>query len=169
MNYFEFYEIPVSLQVDEATLKRIYYKNSKQYHPDFYTLAAEDEKVAMLDLSSFNNEAYKVLSNFDARMKYVLDLYGVLEEEGKNTIPQDFLMDMMDINEGLMELEIDFDANKYQSIQNDLATLEQTLYQDIAPLVAGFDEKKLEIVKKYYLKKRYLLRIRENLLTFAFR
>ncbi|NJL76149.1 MAG: Fe-S protein assembly co-chaperone HscB [Saprospiraceae bacterium] len=169
MNYFEFYDIPISLKIDEAQLKRTFYKNSKAYHPDFYTLSTEDEKAAMLEQSSLNNEAYKILSDFDMRMKYVLDLFHSLADEGKNTIPQDFLVDMMDINEGLMELEFEFDAAKFNTIIEELERLEKELYQDIAPIVEAFNPEKLEIVKKYYLKKKYLLRIRENLLTFAVR
>ena len=173
MNYFEFYGIPVSFVVDKGSLKRVFYANSKKYHPDYFTLESEAKQVEVLELSTYNNEAYKTLSDFDRRMKYVLDLKGAMEEEGKNTLPQDFLMEMMDINESLMELEFGFDREVYDKVRADLKVLEDDLLDEVKPLIAEYDAQKgdsesiLEGVKNFYLKKRYLLRIKENLSTFA--
>ncbi|MEM6964672.1 MAG: iron-sulfur cluster co-chaperone HscB C-terminal domain-containing protein [Bacteroidota bacterium] len=172
MNYFEFFEIPVSFQPDEAQLKRSFYVNSKKYHPDFYTLESEEKQMEVLELSTLNNEAYKTLSDFDKRMKYILDLKGALAEEGKNQIPQDFLMDMMDINENLMELEFDFDEKKYQQVKAELQAMEASMLAEVQPHLESYDdnaanETELNAIKNYYLKKRYILRIQENLNKFA--
>jgi molecular chaperone HscB len=174
MNYFDFFDTPVSFAVDEAALRRKYYANSKKYHPDFYTLESEEKQAEILELSTLNNQAYNTLADFDKRMKYILDLKDVLEEEGKNQIPQDFLMEMMEINEKLMELEFDFDADTYRSVQQELEQQKAAIYREIAPIVENYDDKKatdeeLKKVKDYYLKKRYLLRIQENLSKFAIR
>ena len=173
MNYFEFYGIPVSFVVDKGSLKREFYANSKKYHPDYFTLESEAKQAEVLELSTLNNQAYKTLSDFDRRMKYILDLKGAMEEEGKNTLPQDFLMEMMDINESLMELESGFDQEVYDKVRADLKVLEDDLLDEVKPLIAEYDAQKgdsesiLEGVKNFYLKKRYLLRIKENLSTFA--
>lgn len=172
MNYFEFYNIPVSFLLDEAAVKKTFYQNSKKYHPDFYTLESEEKQLEVLEMSTLNNEAYKTLSDFDKRMKYILEIKGTLAEEGKNQIPQDFLMEMMDINENLMELEFDFDAGKFNQVKEELKTLESNLLNTVQPHLEKFDEKnpnetELIEVKNYYLKKRYLLRIHENLNKFA--
>lgn len=153
-------------------MKRIFYANSKKYHPDFYTLENAEKQAEILELSTLNNEAYKTLFDFDKRMKYVLDLKGVLGEEGKNKVPNDFLMDMMDINEELMELEFDFDATKHQQLLMALKKLETTIYQEIEEIVDTYDDantnkRDLNSLKNFYLKKRYLLRIKENLAKFA--
>ena len=37
MNYFEFYDIPVSFKIDKSVLKKKYLVKSKKFHPDFYT------------------------------------------------------------------------------------------------------------------------------------
>ncbi|MBL7775441.1 MAG: Fe-S protein assembly co-chaperone HscB, partial [Saprospiraceae bacterium] len=98
MNYFEFFNIPVSFQVDQDALRRRFYENSKKYHPDFHTLANAAQQADMLEKSTLNNEAYQTLSDPDRRMRYVLQLNGLLQEEGQQTVPQDFLLDMMAIN-----------------------------------------------------------------------
>ncbi len=172
MNYFEFYEIPVSFGVDAEGLRKQFYKLSKQYHPDFYTLESEEKQAEILQLSTLNNEAYETLRNEDRRMKYVLTLTGVLGEEGSNKLPPDFLMEMMELNEHLMELEFDPNPTAVGHIRKQLEEKEAALLNEVTPLLTRFDadpttKDGLDLVVNYYLKKRYLLRIRENLGKFA--
>ena len=173
MDHFAFYGIPVAFHPDEAEIKRVFYANSKKYHPDFHTLASEMEQDEVLELASRNNEAFKTLSDPDRRMRYILEINHLLGDESSNpTLPQAFLMEMMDINETLMELEFDFDPAKYQTILNDLDSYTQQLEKSVEPYLAkslqDADLKDtLTFVKNFYLKKRYLLRIKENLRKFA--
>jgi len=172
MNYFEFFGLPLSFQIDKAELQRRFYQNSRQYHPDFHTLADEVEQEKMLELSTLNNRAWKTLSDADQRMRYVLEIKGLLGDEANQPpLPQDFLMDMMDINEGLMELEFDFNADQYTATQSAVAALETDLAENVRPVVEtwteGEDDSQLQRVRDFYLKKRYLLRIKENLSKFA--
>jgi molecular chaperone HscB len=171
-NYFEFYNLPLSFNLDETVLKRTFYANSKQFHPDFFTLESEEKQAEILELSTLNTEAYKTLSDFEKRMKYILDLKGVMGKEGENKLPQDFLMDMMDINEALMELEMDYDEAAHQKVLTDVQTIENQLFMEVKDTLENYQEgitppSELEEVKNFYLKKRYLLRIRENLSKFA--
>ena len=172
MNYFEFYDLPISFLLDENVLKKKFYANSKRYHPDFFTLESEERQNEILELSTRNTQAYKTLSDFDRRMKYILDLKGVLEEEGKNTLPQDFLMDMMDINEAIMELEFDFDETTYQKALKETQNIENQIFDEVKPVIETYQDgviiaSDLKKVKIFFLKKRYLLRILENLSKFA--
>ncbi len=172
MNYFEFYNIPISFKVDNASLKDIFYENSKKYHPDFYTLESDEKQTEILELSTLNNEAYKTLKDFDKRMKYILELKGIMKEEGQNKLPQSFLMDMMEINEALMELEFDYDESKRNDALNHLKNQESSIYAEVDAIIENYQDNKasetdLKVIKDYYLKKRYLLRIRENLDKFA--
>ena len=105
-------------------------------------------------------------------MKYVLDLKNVIEEEGKNKIPQAFLMEMMDINENLMELEFGFDEEVFNQVKSDLTSTQSDLYKEIESIVENYndhnsDASELIAVKNYYFKQKYLLRIQENLSKFA--
>lgn len=172
MNYFEFFGIPVAFVIDEAALKQAFYANSKKYHPDFYTLADEEKQAEILELSTLNNKAYQTLQDFDKRMAYILELKEVFAEEGANEVPQDFLMEMMDINEALMELEFDFDPESFEKVQQQLQDFENQLYSEVEDFIVHYDDlqpskEALEAIKEYYFKRRYLLRIRENLSKFA--
>lgn len=172
MNYFEFYDLPIAFILNTKALKRKFYTLSKKYHPDFYTLASAEKQAEILELSTFNNEAYKTLSDFDKRMRYVLELENILTEDGKNKIPQSFLMEMMAINEAMMELQFDFNHSTYQQLQQDFKKMETTLNESIEPLLQKYtpnttSQATLKKIKDFYFKKRYLLRIKENLSKFA--
>lgn len=169
VNYFEFFGLPESLDLDEAALKRRFYEQSKKFHPDFYTLESPEKQAEILELSTINNEAWRTLSNFDSRLKYLLELKGQLGEEGTNVLPQEFLMEMMDINEAAMELEFEFDPDRYAALLDQLAQQERDLQAELTgSLVLGSDEaSQFAAMKDYHLKKRYLLRIKESLSKFA--
>jgi molecular chaperone HscB len=172
MQYFDFYELPVSFLLDEGELKKRFLQKSRQYHPDFFTLETDEEQAKTLELSTLNNQAYRTLADFDLRMGYILDQKGLLAEEGKNEVPQDFLLDMMELNEALMELEFDFDPAVFENAQSQLAALEKSLLDEVMPVLNTFDntdpnQGELKIVKDFFFKKRYLWRIQENLNRFA--
>lgn len=172
MNYFEFFGLPVRFLIDENALRKAFYTNSKKYHPDFFTQEPDEKQAEILDLSTLNNQAYHTLADFDKRMRYILELNGILEEEGQNQLPQEFLAEMMELNEALMELEFDFDPAQFTLTQQAIHDLEQDLFEDIRPALESYENtpghmELLALVKDYYLKKRYLLRIKENLSKFA--
>lgn len=171
MNFFAFMGIPVSFQPDEAALRRLYYENSRKYHPDFHTLADPAQQAEMLEQATLNNLAWKTLSDPDLRIAHILEIYDMAPETGVNPkMPQAFLMDMMDINESLMSLEFNYDAGLLSETVSKLDRLENDLQKEIAPVMQFFNPDKpegLEKIQEFYFKRRYLLRIRENLSKFA--
>ena len=120
MNYFEFYNLPVHYNIDQKKLRRLFLKKSKEFHPDYYGMDAAEDQAAMLEKSSLNNEAYKALKDDQSRLKYILELKEMMGEQAKNNLPQSFLMEMMDINEKMMELQFDYDAQQHQAILKEI-------------------------------------------------
>lgn len=168
MNYFDFYELPISFLLDEGQLRRQFLQLSKKYHPDFYTLESEEKQTEALELSTRNNEAYKTLKDQEKRLKYILELKGLIGEGVKTSVPQSFLMEMMEVNEQVMELQFDYQAEVHQKIEQDLADQEAALYEKIQPIFEAYDDKNasaedLEQIRDYYLQQRYLKRLKENL------
>ncbi len=172
-NYFEFFGLPVALFVDAAALRRAYLENSRKFHPDFHTLASDDAQDRSLELSSLNNKAYKTLSDPDLRLQHVLALNGMLPEEGgTENIPQEFLMEMMEINEKIMELEFDPSPALYQEALAAANNLESSLEASVADILSTWtaatgSETALITAREYFYKKKYLLRVKENLSKFA--
>ena len=172
MNYFEFYELLPTFLLDETDLKKRFLKYSKMFHPDFHTLESDEAQSEILEKATFNTEAYKVLQNFDSRMAYILELKGMKKEEGQEKLPQDFLMEMMDINETLMDLQFDFDAESFEKVTKEIKKIENDNFFSIKDILQNFDYQQvtnndLEKIKFFSLKKKYLLRIQKTLITFA--
>ncbi len=62
MNYFELYEMPVSMRPDVQQVKQKFYELSRRYHPDFYTNASDQEQAEVLEKSSQVNKAFKSIT-----------------------------------------------------------------------------------------------------------
>jgi molecular chaperone HscB len=174
MNYFEFYNISESFYPDEKAVKAKFYENSRKFHPDFHAGADAEKQREILELSTQNTNAYKTLSNFESRLHYILEQHSLIGEGAKNELPPAFLLDMMDLNERLMELEFDFDADAVAGLQSEFNTIWENLEAETQPLMQAYSslpetekEAALERIKIYYLKRKYLLRIKETLATFA--
>ena len=45
MNYFELFEIPVSLRLLKINFHQKYFELQKKYHPDFFSNASEEEQA----------------------------------------------------------------------------------------------------------------------------
>ncbi len=157
MNYFELFDIPVSLAVDKASLPKKYFALQKKYHPDFYTQADVAMQEEVLEKSSQINKAFKVFQHQQSTIKYVLQLKGLLVEEEKYQLPPDFLMEVMELNENLSVGSAGI-----------LESFETTIYSEVKGIIEGYEEGKtgtdeLLKVKEYYFKKKYLQRILERL------
>jgi len=173
MNYFEFYGIPESFAPDAALLKKKFYQLSKQYHPDFHANEADEKQQEILDLSTLNNKAYQTLSDPYKRREYILKTHELLVEGAKPQLPSDFLMEMMDINERLMEVD---DAKELGHITAEVLAIEGDIEESIARFTAGYEslddtakESRLNEIADCYYRQKYLLRIKESLNTFASR
>lgn len=173
MNYFELYDIPVSININQDVVKKKYYKLSKEFHPDFYITESEEKQAEILELSTINTNAYNTFKSEGRLIKYILSIFDSIEE-GKDKLPQEFLMEMMDLNEQLMELEFDLDEDVIAKVKSELEVKQTELVKIITPFsddlsLLGDDDraKELNKLKDYYLKRKYLLRIQERLNKFA--
>lgn len=173
INYFDFYAIPQSFNPDAAHLKKKFYELSKQYHPDFYANEDDAKQQEILELSTINNKAYQTLSDPVKRLEYILRLHDLVSDGAKPQLPADFLMEMMDINERLMEVD---NAADLGSITAEVLAVEGDMSDELNSLTADYEqlddtakESRLNDIANIYYRQKYLLRIKESLNTFASR
>lgn len=173
MNYFEFYAIPESFTPDQASLKKKFYALSKEYHPDFHANEPDERQQEILELSTLNNKAYHILSDPAKRLEYILRSHDLVAEGAKPQLPADFLMEMMDLNERLMEVE---NAEQIAGITAEALAIENDMQKELDSLTADYEtlsdtakEDRLNKIADIYYRQKYLLRIKESLDTFATR
>ncbi len=165
MNYFELFDIPVALKLDPSLLSARFFQLSRETHPDYFVSAGADAQAEALDKSALLNKAWVTFRNPDETIKYVLQLKGLLEEEEKYTLPPDFLMEVMEINEQLMDSD---DADVAAAVSASINRIQQEIYEPVQEIVESYQEgvtseEALLRVKEYYYKKKYLDRIRREL------
>jgi molecular chaperone HscB len=170
MDYFELYGLPVSFNPDQKLVKQKFYELSKKFHPDFYINDGPEKQEEVLELSTVNNKAYQVLKDPQKRLHYILVLKDQLVEGENFVLPQDFLMDMMDVNEALMDLQFDPDEGKLEEIKVEINHVDQKLHKQLEELTSSFDGQgseeqvaSLKSIKDIYYRNKYLDRIRESL------
>ena len=155
MNDFELFDIPIQLKPDAASLSKKFYALSRQYHPDYTANADPNTQADALEKSSQLNKAWKTFQNPDATIKYVLQLKGLLEEEEKYELPPDFLLEVLEINEQLMDAE---EPGMKEQVTQTIKNLQLEIYEPVKKIVENYKEgftteKELLQVKEYYYKK----------------
>ena len=161
MNYFELYDLPISLQPDPMAVKGKFYELSRKYHPDFHSTASANKQADMLEKASLVNMAYKIFLHPDETIKYVLQSKGLLEEEEKYQLSPDFLMEVLDLNEQALDVSEQADIDR---LTNTITNFQKEIYEPVEAIITNYKEgitteKELLQVKEYYYRKKYLDRI----------
>ncbi len=164
MNYFELYNIPISLNPDVQEVKRKFYELSRKYHPDFFTNETNEEQQFALEQSALINKAFKVFNNESDTIKYVLQLKNLIEDEEKYKLSPDFLMNVMELNEQILDAKMEEDATTINQVKNQINNLQNEIYEPIKGIMENYQEgittqEELLQVKEYYFRKKYLNRI----------
>ena len=162
-NYFEIFEIPVTLKPDNQALRAKFLELSRKYHPDFYMRSDPEAQEEALKRSALLNSAWKTFQDPDSTIRYVLISKGLMEEEEKYELPPDFLMEVLEINEEVMD-----SAGDNADLKTRIDRLQNEIYAPVQNIIENYSEalhteKELLQVKDYYYKKRYLDRIRREL------
>lgn len=170
MNYFELYNLPITFHPDQNVVKQQFYALSKKYHPDFYINESTEKQEEVLELSTLNNKAFQVLKDPKKVLQYVLELKGAISEGENYTLPQSFLMEMMDVNETIMDLQFDPDAQKLEQVKNEIKEIEQSLNDELLEQTEGFENQREEEqksslvkIKDIYYRNKYIQRLKESL------
>lgn len=123
MNHFELFNLPVALDIDQASLKNSFLALQQQYHPD----KSEDKDAALIKSSEIN-QAYKVLATVDSRAAYLLSLKKQDYHLDQSINDFEFLQSALEIREQLDEAQN----------ADELKTLKHEVQQWIDGLVREF-------------------------------
>ena len=157
MNYYDLFEIPISVSIDRALLSKRYFELQKSFHPDYFTMADEAEQEAALEKTALLNKAFKIFKDADATIKYLLQMKEMLTEEEKYPLSPDFLMEVMELNESLSA-----------GTAAQISAMEDDIYAPVTNIIANYNDAKVTTdellkLKEYYFKKKYLQRILDRI------
>src|SRR5215204_1444874 len=136
MNYFEIFGIPIQLKVDKNELPKKFFELNRKFHPDFYATSTPSEQQRALEITANLNKAFKTFQNPDETIKYVLQLKGLLEEEEKYQLPPEFLMEVLEINEQLMDAGDD--PGLKVNLQSAIVNLQSKIYEPVKEVIENY-------------------------------
>ena len=140
-NYFQLFEIEKSVLIDLNVLEDKYLELQKEFHPDKYVNASDQEKRISLQITSYINEAYNTLKNDYLKSIYLLKIEGYKLEDQNNTISDSaFLIHQMELREESEKIKINKNSKEYE---------------DFCVKIKKLKNKCLEKFRKNYEKKFY--------------
>src|SRR5690554_3050796 len=117
-NHFELFGLPVRFELQADALERAYRDIQARVHPDRFAHAGDAERRASLQWTTRVNEAFRTLRHPVTRARHILELNGVdVAFETNTAMPQDFLMQQMELREALEEAK---DADALDNLRREL-------------------------------------------------
>ncbi|XP_056313343.1 iron-sulfur cluster co-chaperone protein HscB [Danio aesculapii] len=103
-SYFDILNCEEHFTLDTLKLQQKFVALQRFLHPDNFTQKSQKEQEYSEEQSALVNKAYRTLQKPLSRAVYMLELRGVLLEEGMDaTADPAFLLEVMEINESLAE------------------------------------------------------------------
>lgn len=122
-NYFEFFSLPESFQVNADTLESEYKKLQTQYHPDKFTNASDSGRVQALQHASLINDAYDTLKSPLKRAAYLLKLKDIdPEEHNQSHLQESFLLKQLELREDLETLAAKKDLDGLEQMKSSVVS-----------------------------------------------
>lgn len=156
MNYFELFEIPVSLSLDSTALAARYRELQRQFHPDNVASESESIKLAAMQQSVEINSAYNTLKQPLSRAEYILVLQGIDLRNEQHTVKDTaFLMEQLEWREELDDLQKSPDEAAITRFQSRVKKYYQQYFSELEQSIADaqFEQaadtlRKLKFVQK---------------------
>ena len=162
-NPFDFFQLNASLSIDLKQLRLQFLQIQRNAHPDFgdnQTSASENANIY-----------YEILKEPSSRLKCLIETFSDLSLN-LNLLDQDFLMEMMDLNDEIEEATNGNDSKRL-SAENQLNDLKLELDDSMISLTEKWESGEFSIKNPaqdqwsehvlWYQKYKYWLRLRKNL------
>ncbi|MWN05963.1 Fe-S protein assembly co-chaperone HscB [Gilliamella sp. Pas-s95] len=161
VNYFELFNLPVQLPVNIAELTNHYQQLQRQYHPDNFAVATDNDKVAIVQKSATINDGYHTLKNPIKAAEYFLSLQGFDVATEQNIIHDaDFLMEQFVLRERLDDIESKGNFELLDDFHAEIIARQNTVYNELLQFIANQD---WSTALNQIYKIRYLARLIEQI------
>jgi molecular chaperone HscB len=132
-SHFELFGLDPAFAIDMERLEQAYREIQSRVHPDRFAHAGHAERRASLQWTTRVNEAYRALKSPVQRASHILSLHGVdVAFETNTAMPQEFLMQQMELREALETAVHGKDPNGLAKLQKHLDGEKQALEKQLA-------------------------------------
>ncbi|KAI5929887.1 Iron-sulfur cluster co-chaperone protein HscB [Manis javanica] len=157
-DYFSLMDCNRSFRVDTVKLQQRYQQLQRLIHPDFFSQRSQPEKDFSEKHSTLVNDAYKTLLAPLSRGLYLLKLHGVeIPEKTDYEMDSQFLMEIMEINEKLVEAQSEAVIKEIESI---VRAKQKELTDNVS---RAFEQDDFEKAKEILTKMRYFSNVEEKI------
>jgi molecular chaperone HscB len=151
MDHFARLGLPAALDVEPATLDRVYFAGQRKWHPDRFVSRPPEERARASTEAAALNDAYRTLKDPLSRAFYLAELRGVeMPGDGKTIDDPDLLMEAMEAREALV------DAATPQAIDSLTAQALLDKQEGLGSLASLFLRDDKPAIRKALLRLRYL-------------
>jgi molecular chaperone HscB len=156
-NHFELFGLSPAFGIDTETLEKAYREIQARVHPDRFAAAGDAERRASLQWTTRVNEAYSTLKSPLTRARHLLELRGVdVAFETNTAMPPDFLMQQMELREGLEEAIAGKDGARLDSLKKELKQGREALVSEIGRTIdqqQNFEDAAVQVRKLMFLQR----------------
>lgn len=162
-NYFDLFDLPIKLPVDQNKLTVKYQQLQRVYHPDNFALCPEKKQLTMLKQSADINQAYQSLQDPISSAEYLLSLNGILLNAEQTIIHnRDFLNEQFDLREQLETIKNLMNNSEKQHALSEFSSQRGKNWHDTyQQLLSVIDECNWSLAVFYINKLRFLKKIQQ--------
>jgi len=162
-NYFDLFSIEKSYALDRHQLRDRFRELQRQFHPDNFASATEQERRISAQYAAMINEAFTTLNDPVQRGRYMLSLNGISTDEEHDTrMDPEFLMQQIELRE-----ELDAARSSSQAALNQLSDKVESDFAGRMALVGeildGTDDNELEKARHLVRELQFLSRMRNEI------
>ena len=158
-NYFDFFGLPHKLNLDGKDLESRFYALSKQWHPDRFARASEDQRRISENATATLNDGYRTLREPILRAEYLLKEHGFdIGEQKSSHVPPELLEEVFELNMALEDVESS--RSELEEARRKFVAMREEIDRELFAQFAAYDEKQdqasLEKIRAILNRRKYI-------------
>ena len=162
-SFFALFDLPVSFDVDHKLLTERYRTLQRTVHPDRFANAADSERRLSVQMATHINEGYQTLKDSLSRGRYMLELSGVELNDMDTAFENSFLMEQMELREGLSAVkECEDPHQQLKIISSDIDFRVKEIIEELSVLFKENSDASLEKARYITRKMQFFRKLEEE-------